>query len=198
MKPLTVAEKTDYRETSRHADVLLTIEELKEFRPVFRVESMGKSARGQEMPVLVFGERPGTPVVLVIANIHAGEVEGKEALLWLLRSIAKGERAAWFKDVVLLITPIYNADGNERVTVANRGAQHGPLGGMGTRPNAQGLNLNRDAMKLETPEGRSLARLLTDYDPHVNVDLHTTNGSDHGYYLTYDPGFASLILWRFD
>jgi hypothetical protein len=59
---------------------------------------------------------------------------------------------------------------------------------MGTRANAQGLNLNRDAMKLETAEARSLARLLTRYDPHVNVDLHTTDGSDHGYYLTYDPG----------
>ena len=88
----------------------------------------------------------------------------------------------------MCIRDSYNADGNERVSVANRGAQLGPEGGMGTRPNAQGLNLNRDAMKMETAEARSLARLLNEYDPHVDIDLHTTDGSDHGFYLTYEPG----------
>jgi hypothetical protein len=82
--------------------------------------------------------------------------------------------------------PIYNADGNERVSLTNRGPQHGPIAGMGTRPNAQGLNLNRDNMKLETPEARSMVKLLNDYDPHVMIDLHTTNGSHHAYHLTWE------------
>ena len=61
----------------------------------------------------------------------------------------------------------------------NRGRQHGPLGGQGQRPNAQGLDLNRDHMKLDSPEARAVVRLLTDYDPHVSMDLHTTNGTRH-------------------
>jgi hypothetical protein len=55
------------------------------------------------------------------------------------------------------------------------------------RPNAQGLDLNRDHTKLESPEARGLARMLSTYDPHVMVDLHTTNGTYHGYHLTYAP-----------
>ena len=58
-------------------------------------------------------------------------------MLWMLRSIAKGERAGWLNSMVLMIDPIYNADGNERVNVTNRGSQFGPVGGMGTRENAK-------------------------------------------------------------
>lgn len=195
--PLTRPESTGYVETSRYDDVVAFMKAMAAASPEIHLSTYGYTYEGRPMPLAVIGApdataasvlKTGKTRIFIQGNIHAGEVEGKEALLWLLRSIAKGERAAWFKDVVLLLTPIYNADGNERVSVANRGAQLGPIGGMGTRPNAQGLNLNRDAMKLETAEARSLARLLNDYDPHVDVDLHTTDGSDHGYYLTYDPG----------
>jgi hypothetical protein len=50
-----------------------------------------------------------------------------------------------------------------------------------------GLDLNRDQMKLDAPESRALVRLYAEYDPHLSVDLHTTNGSRHGYHLTYAP-----------
>lgn len=105
----------------------------------------------------------------------------------LLRGYTRGEYASWTDDLVLLVAPIYNADGNERVDLGNRPRQHGPIGGMGQRPNAQGLDLNRDHMKLDSPEARSLAAMLTAYDPHVGVDLHTTNGTRHAYHLTYSP-----------
>ncbi len=195
--PLTRPESTKFVETSRYDDVVSFMKAMAAAAPQIHLATYGYTYEGRPMPLAVIGApaasarsvlATGKTRIFIQGNIHAGEVEGKEALLWLLRSIAKGERARWFRDVVLLITPIYNADGNERVNVANRGAQHGPVGGMGQRANAQGLNLNRDAMKLETAEARSLARLLNEYDPHVDVDLHTTNGSDHGYYLTYDPG----------
>jgi hypothetical protein len=72
---------------------------------------------------------------------------------------------------------------------------------MGQRHNAQDLDLNREGVKMESPEARSLARLLTEYDPHVAIDMHTTNGSAHGYPLTYevaggpnvDPGLDALL-----
>ena len=147
-----------------------------------------RSARADARPETVRATKKTR--IYIQGNIHAGEVEGKEALLWLLRSIAKGERAAWLNSVVLLINPIYNADGNERVNLRNRGRQNGPVGGMGQRHNAQDLDLNRDCTKLETSEARSLARLMTDYDPHIAIDLHTTDGSAHGYYLTYQTSVS--------
>ena len=152
--------------------------------------------KGRPLPLAVIGA-PGataeqvlatrkTPALTSRATSTRAKSRRKEALR-LLRSIAKGERDAWLQTTVLLINPIYNADGNERVNVTNRGSQNGPVGGMGTRENAQGFDLNRDGIKLETAEARSMARLMTQYDPDVAMDLHTTDGSTtSGFNITYE------------
>ena len=193
---LTRPERTDYAETSRYDEVIAYMKQMAAANPQIHLTTYGYTFEGRPMPLAVIGA-PGVSAEQVIAtgktrvyiqaNIHAGEVEGKEAVLWLLRSIAKGERNAWFKNTVLLINPIYNADGNERVNVTNRGSQAGPVGGMGTRENAQGFDLNRDGTKLETAEARSMVSLLTRYQPHVAMDLHTTDGSSNsGFNMTYE------------
>lgn len=187
--PLTVAERSGFRETSKHDDVLRFIDELAKSRPRFRVESMGKSAEGREMPVMIFGT--SGPVVLVVANIHAGEVEGKEAVLALARDLPD----AAFEKLTVLWVPDYNPDGNDRIDVKNRAldlakldGQVGPEGGVGTRYTGEGVNLNRDYMKQEAVESRHLARLFAKWNPHLTVDCHTTDGSIHGFALTYDTG----------
>ena len=211
--PLTTPEATGYVETSSYDDVVSFLNAVQEAGPDVHVGSFGYSFEGRRLPLAVWGAAAATPAAarstgrtraLVMANIHAGEVEGKEAVLELLREIAAGDHAAWRDSLVLLFAPIYNADGNERVRLDNRPDQLGPVGGMGQRPNAQGFDLNRDYMKLETPEARSLIRLFTEYDPHVTIDLHTTNGTYHGYHLTYspplhpgtDPGIAAFARER--
>ncbi|MCY4571512.1 MAG: peptidase M14, partial [Gemmatimonadetes bacterium] len=103
------------------------------------------------------------------------------------RPARAGGHGEWRGAMGLPIAPAYHTERKELVTLTNRGRQHGPIGGMGQRPNAQGYDLNRDHMKLESPEARSVARLFSDYDPHVAVDLHTTNGTQHAYHLTYSP-----------
>ena len=204
----TRPELTGYRETSRYEDVMEFVRTVARGHRRMHVTSFGYSSEGRALPLVVVGDtRDASPEavrasgklrVFVQANIHAGEVEGKEAVQELLRDLAQGRHAHWLDSLVLLIAPIYNADGNERVALTNRPLQNGPIGGMGQRPNAQGLDLNRDHMKLESPEARSLARLLTDYDPEVAMDLHTTDGSIHAYHLTYapplHPGTDSLIV----
>ncbi len=123
-----------------------------------------------------------------MANIHAGEVEGKEATQQLMRDVVKGPLGSLLNRVIILVAPIYNADGNEKIAITNRTAQNGPAGGVGVRENAQGLDLNRDFMKMESPEARGLIEnVFNRWDPHVVLDLHTTNGSYHGYALTYSP-----------
>lgn len=193
--PRTRAERTDHLETSRYDDVVAFVEAVAA-SPRVHTTTFGYSMEGRALPLVVVGAPAATAAavlgtertrVLVMANIHAGEVEGKEAAQMLLRELAAGMHAAWTDSLTLLFVPIYNADGNERVRLDNRAEQHGPFAGVGTRENAQGLDLNRDHMKLESPEARALVRLLVEYDPHVVVDLHTTNGSHHGYHLTYAP-----------
>ena len=196
VSPLTRAEATGFMETTRYAEAEAFLHEVADRSPDITVTSFGYSMEGRTLWLAVVGDtdgsaesvrRSGKTRVYIQANIHAGEVEGKEAMLSLLREIADGTYGDWRESMVLLIAPIYNADGNERIALTNRRFQHGPTGGMGQRPNAQGYDLNRDHMKLESPEARSLARMLRDYDPHVLIDLHATNGTHHGYHLTYSP-----------
>jgi hypothetical protein len=192
----TTAEATAYADTSRYADVQRVVHALAE-SPLVHTESIGQSEEGRDLPLLVVAEpkvasaeaarKLGRPIVLVQANVHAGEVEGKEATLILARRLVDGDLKALTKQLVILLLPIYNADGNERVDVGHRPGQNGPIGGVGTRENARGLDLNRDYMKLDSVEARALVRLLDTWDPHVVIDLHTTNGSYHGYHLTYAP-----------
>jgi hypothetical protein len=192
----TRAERTDYLETSRYDDVISFLNAVAKTSPLIHLTTFGYTFEGRPLPLAIVGRIPdataqairasGKLRVYIQANIHAGEVEGKEAAQILLREIASGKHAQWLDSMVLLIAPIYNADGNERVSLTNRGPQNGPVGGMGIRANAQGFNINRDNMKLDTPEARSMVKLLNDYDPHVMIDLHTTDGSRHAYHLTWE------------
>src|SRR5205814_2235909 len=78
----------------------------------------------------------------------------------------------------------FNADGNEKLG-KNRPEQNGPAE-VGTRANGQGLDLNRDFVKLESPEVRALVKVMNAWDPAVLIDMHTTDGSYHRYAVTYD------------
>ena len=196
-RPLTRAERTDFRETSRYADVTGFLDAVDRASTRIHVTTFGDTWAGRALPLAVVGtvadaspravRASGKTVVYLQGDIHAGEVEGKEALQEILREVAQGRHAEWLRSLVLLVAPVFNADGNERIALGNRPGQHGPIAGMGTRANAQGLNINRDYSKMETPEARSQARLMNDYDPHVLLDLHTTNGTYHAYQLTYAP-----------
>ncbi len=194
---LTRAERTGYRETTGYDEVVQLVERAAALSGRVHATSFGTTLEGRSLPLVVVGDVPdarpesvmggGRVRIWLQANIHGGEVCGKEALLMLLRDLVSGAHEDWLSSLILLIAPIYNADGNERMALDNRPYQLGPVGGMGTRRNAQGLDLNRDHMKLESPEARALVRAYADYDPHVVIDLHTTNGTQHGYHLTYAP-----------
>ena len=191
----TVAEASDYQATSRYEEVVTFCNRLAEASDVVRLAEMGESFEGRSLPLIVLADPPiataeeaaasGKLLTFAFANIHAGEVCGKEALLMLAREIAMAEDHPLLKDLIIVFAPILNADGNERMAPDNRPGQAGP-NEMGIRPNAQGLNINRDFTKLETPEARAMVRFLSEWDPAVIIDLHTTNGSYHQYTLTYD------------
>ncbi|HYN09393.1 MAG TPA: M14 family zinc carboxypeptidase [Vicinamibacterales bacterium] len=193
----TTAEASEFKSTSTYEDVVRFMKAVDAASPNIFYTTYGKTFEGREMPMAVVGtglkDASAASVratnrlrVHIQGNIHAGEVEGKESAQILLREFALGQHADWLRTMVFIVTPIYNIDGNEKFG-QNRGRQNGPINGMGTRAQAQNINLNRDYMKLDAPEGQASAKLWVDYDPHVGFDLHTSNGSNHAYYLTYSP-----------
>jgi zinc carboxypeptidase len=192
----TTAESSGFKSTSNYDDVVKFMKAVDEASPIVFYATYGTTTEGRAMPMAVVGtglkeaspaavKASGKLRVHIQGNVHAGEVEGKESAQILLRELAMGQHADWLQSMVFLITPDYNADGNEKFALTNRQRQNGPINGMGTRANAQNLNINRDYMKLDTPEAKAFVKLWNDYDPHVGFDLHTSDGSYHGYYLTY-------------
>lgn len=197
-RPATRAERSNYTETSRYTDVIAFIDSLVTMRAPITVTELARTNEGRVLP-LVIASKPtvrtpaearalGRPIVYVQANIHAGEVEGKEAVQALLRDLSFATGPTVLDSIVLLVVPIYNADGNEAFgeQARNRGSQNGPAM-IGQRPNAQGLDLNRDYIKAEAPETRGTLAAIAAWQPDLFMDLHTTNGSYHGYHLTYSP-----------
>lgn len=190
---LTIAEASDYTATSTSAEVnrfLTTCDSRAEHVTQFE---FGRTSLDQPMMAAVFASSAVTSppederlIVLLLGNIHSGECDGKEALLMLARELTLNPQHPLLQKLVIVIAPNYNADGNDNMSPDNRPGQIGPIRGMGKRETAQGFDLNRDFMKLETPEGRALVRLIDQWNPHVFIDCHTTNGSIHRYPLTYD------------
>jgi hypothetical protein len=210
---LTVAEATGYAKTSTHADVMRFVEALAPLADRMFVSSMGVSAEGREIPVLVLSEdrrftpeaaheaarTHGRPVVMILCNIHAGEVEGKEAGLMLARDVTTGALGRLMRGATIVLVPLYNPDGNDRIDPKHRAldltrmdGQVGPESGVGTRYTGQGINLNRDYTKLEAVESRLLAACFGAWNPHVFVDSHTSDGSLHAYALTFDTAHTVL------
>ena len=185
---LTTAEKTNYEKTSTYREVMAFIGEL-EKSPYVRLETIATTIEGRKVPLMVIGnplpenlddlKNDDRIVVYIQGNIHAGEIEGKEATQMLARDLLNDPESDIMKNVVMLINPILNADGNEKFSTKNRTNQNGPAS-VGIRYNGQNLDLNRDAMKLETPEIRGVVQnVLNKWDPAISVDCHTTNGSYH-------------------
>ncbi len=196
---LTVAEASGFVSTSLHADVMDFVLELQRVSPLVRVETMAVSAEGRAVPLLVIGDPvPSSPldlryddraVVYFQANIHAGEVEGKEAALMLARDLVDGTSPGVLDKLVVLFAPIFNTDGNEKISTGNRTNQVGPEGGGGIRYNGQNLDLNRDGMKMESPEVQGLVEnVLLRWDPILFLDSHTHNGSYHQEPVTWTWG----------
>jgi hypothetical protein len=196
--PQTRAEKSNYAETSHYEDVVAFVRALQVKGAPVSLIWMGESAEGRKMP-LVIASRPflttpeqarrsGKPIIYIQANIHAGEVEGKEAAQALLREWCKKAPSVLDKAVILM-TPIYNIDGNEKwgPVERNRPEQDGPAL-VGVRPNGQNFDLNRDCIKAESPEMPGVLEFVyKGWDPDVVMDLHTTDGTRHGFELTYSP-----------
>ncbi len=211
---LTPAEKSDYRTTPRYAETMDYVRRVAGFSPrQVKIEVFGRTGEGRDLAAVIISRdgifdpallhRTARPIVLIQNAIHAGEMDGKDASLALLRDlVVLRTQAALLERAVVIFVPIYNADGHERFGAFHRINQKGPEE-MGWRTTARNLNLNRDYLKADAPETRALLRLWNRWLPDFFVDNHVTDGLDHQYDTTYSletgPNvFPALAQWQRD
>ncbi|MFA5669695.1 MAG: M14 family metallopeptidase [Balneolaceae bacterium] len=197
---ITTPERTSYTETSTYTDVMKYIQAVQAKSDLVHLEYMGTSLEGKQIPVVVMANpkistpqqavASGKPVMYIQGNIHGGEVEGKEALQILMREILLGDKKHLLDNQIILFAPIYNSDSNDKMDAKNRPSQENSPLKAGLRSNSQGWDLNRDGIKMEALETNGLVQnVLNKWNPEVLVDLHTTNGTWHGYSLTWAPSY---------
>lgn len=192
----TPAEISGYRTTPRYEETFAYIRRIAQAAPQqVKLESFGKTGEGRDLVAVIVSKdgvfepatlhRQNRPIVLIQNAIHAGEMDGKDACLALMRDILVTKQKSPLIDrAVLVIIPIYNADGHERFGPYNRINQNGP-DQMGWRTTALNFNLNRDYMKADAPETRAFLKLWNEWLPDFFVDDHVTDGADYQFDTTY-------------
>jgi len=192
----TVFEKTNGRETGPHDEVLALCERLQQYSDRARCSQIGSTPEGRAIVAIAISDdgvltadaahKAKRPVVVVQGGIHAGETDGKDALLLFVRDAILGnpEVSSLLSKVTLIAVPDVNPDGHDKRGPNHRPNQNGPTV-TGTRTNGGHLNLNRDYMKVDSPEVRAVLKLLQEYRPIVYVDLHTTDGAQFEYRISY-------------
>jgi hypothetical protein len=121
--------------------------------PVFRPEDLAYSDK---------------PVILIVNNVHGGEVAGKDAAMEIMRDLVMGDLRPLLDEVVVLVIPTINPDGAE----------------VRRRTNEEGFDMNRDYIKLESQEIQALhTQVIHEWHPHIHLDTH--HGGAAPYTLTY-------------
>jgi len=209
---ITPAETAHFKTTPSYGETRAYLQRLATAAPdTIRLTRFGVSPEGRDLLLVVAasgGEftpaaarASGKQILLVQAGIHAGEIEGKDAGLMLLRDIGVTAKLPHLLDhTIVLYLPIFNVDGHENATPYNRINQNGPEV-MGFRATAQNLNLNRDYLKADAPEMRDWLALFHAWLPDLFVDVHTTDGADYQYDLTWytedwGPLDAAVKSWQ--
>lgn len=217
---LTPAEESGWRRTTSSAEVVEFCEMVTENSDGrIKMKNLGYTKTEEnEIPMLImsYPEAPSNPdkmdpnkaVVLINCNIHSGEVEGKESMLIFAREVALGQHDELLKDLVVLVIPNFNADGNDLLAKNRINTQYTPKL-VGTRftgalknsyvddlgieynPNSEAhnfYNINRDMTKLDTVEARAVVNLMNEWDPVIFIDAHATNGSYMQHAVSYNWG----------
>jgi len=127
----------------------------------------------------------GKNILFINNGIHPGEPCGVDASILLAEGLLSGSDpySRYLDNTVVVIVPLFNIGGSLNRSPYNRANQNGPAE-QGFRGNARNLDLNRDFIKLDSWNARSLVELLREWDPEIFVDTHTSDGADYPYTIT--------------
>jgi hypothetical protein len=145
----------------RHGELVERLRALEErHRGRLSLEEVGRSVQGRSIHLATLGSGPRR--VLLWSQMHGDEPSATPALLDLADTLLGSdapEARAILEAFTLHLVPMLNPDGAERYA----------------RRNAQGIDVNRDALHLSTPEGRLLKALRDRLSPEIGFNLHDQN-----------------------
>lgn len=175
----TPAERVDYSQGGTLYDPLMSfVYELEAGTDLMNVIKLTETLMGRDVVLATLSSpavfRPSDlaksdkPVVLIVNNVHGGEVAGKDAAMEIMRDLVHGDLRPLLDEVVVLVVPTINPDGAEERR----------------RTNEEGFDLNRDYIKLESQEIHALVtQVIQEWQPDIWVDTH--HGGSDPYTLTY-------------
>jgi hypothetical protein len=172
----TPAEESGWSRYSQHDDVAGFLQALDKSSKEAVVQVIGKTLDAKELPsaslyLCIITEEGADgprrlnrrkPTVMIVASQHGNEQSGKEAAMLLIRDLAGGDLKPLLKRLNFLVIPQANPYGNH----------------IDRRQNEQNLDLNRDHVKLESPETRAIHQVFSAWMPEVTLDLHE-KGDDY-------------------
>ncbi|MEI8280180.1 MAG: M14 family metallopeptidase [Bacteroidota bacterium] len=191
-KFITRFESSKGKESATYFQTIAFYKRLAASFPTIKMEEAGETDTDYPLHVIYFSKdgkfdinswkEQGKVVILINNGIHPGEPDGIDASMMLLRDASTGKISVP-DNVVLALVPIFNIGGALERHAHTRVNQNGPAE-YGFRGNAQNLDLNRDFIKLDAKETRSLVQLFHRLDPDIFVDNHVSDGADYQHIMT--------------
>lgn len=189
-------ERSGGTETVTYAEGIAYYQALADTFGEIDIQAFGMTDAGKPLHLIMYSSdkdfnlrsnREKHKTVLLINNaIHAGEPDGVDASMLLLRDIAIGETLKKeMRGVLLAIIPFYNIGGMLNRNQFTRVNQNGPEE-YGFRGNARNYDLNRDFIKTDTLNMRAFAEIFHSLDPDIMIDTHVSNGADYQHVMTLD------------
>src|SRR5687767_3408891 len=143
----------------RHKDLRKYLDELKKLG--VKIEEVGRSYANREIYQMEFGSGPIK--VFLWSQMHGDEPTATSALIDMFGLLQKNRDKEWVKNIEKAVTiravPMLNPDGAEFYL----------------RRSTQGIDINRDALNLQTPEARLLKKLRDEWSPNIGFNLHNQN-----------------------
>ena len=175
----TPAEKVGYSQGGTlYGPLMDYVYELESMTELMNVQKITETLMGRDVVLCILSNPPifkpddiaktGKPVILIVNNVHGGEVAGKDASMEIMRDLIFGDLRPLLDNVIVLNVPTINPDGAE----------------VRRRTNEQGFDMNRDYLKLETQEIQALVtKVFNKWRPDIQVDTH--HGGSVPYALVY-------------
>lgn len=188
----TVFERTAGKESATYAEAISYCKMLAKRFQSIKMEEAGPTDALYPLHVVYYSKdgkfdvntwkKQQKTILLINNGIHPGEPDGIDACMMLLRDAATGAIDIP-RNVVLAVIPVYNIGGALNRGRPSRANQNGPEA-YGFRGSAQNLDLNRDFIKMDAKETRSLVELFHYLDPDMFIDNHVSNGADYQHIMT--------------